>query len=533
MAKGASSELHKGCLLTHYNFHTKHREGKQAIRPTAKTIHYLSILMIKKILFLIASITTLNAAPLSGGRPNIVFVLTDDQGMGDLSCTGNPYLQTPNIDSFYEKSARFTDFQVSPTCTPSRAALMSGRFPFEVGVSHTILGREQLALDVITFPQALQGAGYKNGIFGKWHLGDNAEEYLPNARGFDEVFIHGAGGLTQERFGDFIGNAKAKYFDNIILHNEKVVQTEGFCTDLFFDAALGWMKKQIDNKQPYFSYISLNAPHGPFYAHDADKKRFLDIGMDEKSAARYGMIENIDHNFGLLFNKLEEWGQLENTLIIFMTDNGMSIASMKLNGKKVLPYNANMKGRKGTTWEGGTRVPSFWFWKGKTEKGADISALASGIDFYKTFCDLAGATIPESKLPPKGRSLLPLLSDAKAEWEDRTLFIHKGRWSNNKKGESKEEMKYVCAVRTQKWRFVNNKYLYDINNDLMQSNDLAAQNPELVAQLSASYEEWWDSVQPLLAINEGKKTPAKGEYHLQKKHAKQLEEEGSLKSWKK
>lgn len=485
----------------------------------------------KVILFLIllSLATVLQAGPLEKSRPNIVYVLTDDQGMGDLSCMGNPILRTPNLNAFYQRSTRFTYFQANPTCTPTRAALMSGRPPFAVGVSHTILRRERLALDVITFPQALQTAGYKNGIFGKWHLGDEGKEYLPNNRGFDEVFIHGAGGLGQEPLGDFIGNKEAQYFDNLILHNDTVVRTKGFCTDVFFQAALGWMKEQIDAKQPYFSYISLNAPHGPFYAPEENIKRFKDLGMDGRSAARYGMIENIDTNFGLLMKKLEEWNQLEKTLVIFMTDNGMSMARFKLDGETQVPFNAHMKGTKNSLWEGGTRVPSFWYLKGRTKDGTDIPALAADIDLYKTFCALTGAKIPESKLPPGGRSLVPLLENPQAEWPDRTLFFNKGRWGS--KGLTKEEAKYASAVRTQKWRLVHNELLYDIANDLMQEKDLAAKHPDVVRTLQEKYEAWWQSVQEPLAINEGLKTPRRGNYFLQLLQAKQLKENGDPPFW--
>ncbi len=481
-------------------------------------------------LLCLVACSPLIAESLKGSRPNIVFVLTDDQGMGDLSCMGNTLLKTPNIDAFHEKSSRFTEFQVSPTCTPTRAALMSGRHPFEVGVTHTILSRERLALDVVTFPQALGQAGYKNGIFGKWHLGDEGEEYLPNNRGFHEVFIHGAGGLGQEQFGDFIGNAEAKYFDNILLHNDEVVKTEGFCTDVFFKAALRWMKEQIDAEQPYFTYLSLNAPHGPFYAPKKNLKRFKDMGLTANAAARYGMIENIDENFGHLMEKLEEWNQLENTLVIFMTDNGMSMGRFQINGKPATAYNAGMKGTKNSMWEGGTRVPSYWYLKGKTQEGVDIPALSAHLNLYKTFCDLTGADIPESKLPPRGQSLLPLLEDPKADWKDRTLFFNKGRWGT--KGLTKEKAQYECAVRTQKRRLVKNKFLYDINNDLMQENDLAAENPEVVQKLSKEYDAWWDSVQPFVAINEGMTTPKKGDYFLQQLQAKQLKEHGGLPLWK-
>ena len=247
--------------------------------------------------------------PLAGSRPNIVLVLTDDQGMGDLSCMGNKILLTPHIDRLYKESTRFTDFQVSPTCSPTRAAMMSGRYPFEVGVSHTLMQRDRLAPSVITFPQALQKAGYQTGLFGKWHLGDS-DEFLPQNRGFDEVLMHGAGGIGQYGFGDFKENSNNKYFDNVLLHNEMVVKTKGFCTDLFFQAALSWMKKQYEQEKPFFTYLSLNAPHGPLIAPDQYKRRFLDEGYDQSTAARYGMIENIDDNMGILMENLGEWKAL-------------------------------------------------------------------------------------------------------------------------------------------------------------------------------------------------------------------------------
>jgi len=211
---------------------------------------------------------------LKNSRPNIILVMTDDQGMGDLSCMGNIVLKTSNIDHFYEKAVRFTDFQVSPTCAPTRSSIMSGRVPFKNGVTHTIFQRERMALDVFTLPQALQSAGYKTGIFGKWHLGDG-DEYLPTNRGFDEVLIHGSGGIGQVQYGDFPPNANNPYFDNVLLHNKIIVQTKGFCTDLFMHAALAWIKKQNKTSDPYFAYIALNAPHFPFVAPAKYKKCFL------------------------------------------------------------------------------------------------------------------------------------------------------------------------------------------------------------------------------------------------------------------
>lgn len=451
------------------------------------------------------------AKSLSGSRPNIILILTDDQGMGDLSCMGNPYLKTPHLDRLHAQGARFTDFHVSPTCSPTRAALMSGRHEFEVGVTHTIQQRERLAPGVVTLAEALRRAGYATGLFGKWHLGDD-KPYLPQQRGFDEVLMHGSGGIGQFIYGDFQENSETPYFDNVLLHNDTVVRTKGFCTDLFFRAATAWINRQHAEKKPFFAYIPLNAPHSPMIAPEKSKKRFLDLGFDEESAARYGMIENIDDNVGYLLADLEQNGMLQDTLVVFMTDNGMGMRPGTIHGEKFTPFNAGLKGSKVSPDEGGTRVPSFWMWKGHLEEGIDIPALAAHIDLYRTFCDLAGADIPASPLEPGGRSLVPLLENPKADWPDRTLFVHTGRW---KTGDFKKSKNKLCAVRTSRWRLVNNEQLYDILADRGQAKDVAAEHPEVVADLRKKYDAWWDSLPPLL-INEDLPDPKPGEFPIQK-----------------
>lgn len=470
---------------------------------------------------------------LKASRPNIIFVLTDDQGMGDLSCMGNPILRTPHIDKMYAKSTRFTDFQVSSTCTPTRAAIMSGRSPFEVGISHTLMQRDRLAPAVITFPQALQKAGYKTGLFGKWHLGDG-EEYRPQNRGFDEVLMHGAGGIGQYNFGDFKPNATNKYFDNVLLHNDTIVQTKGFCTDVFFKAALSWIKKQHENNQTYFAYISLNAPHGPLIAPEKYKKRFIDEGYNQPTAARYGMIENIDDNFGLMMEKLKEWKALDNTLIIFMTDNGMAMKSIGKKGTKgrIEAWNAGMKGHKDSAWEGGSRVPSFWYWKGVLGEGIDIKALCAHIDLYRSFCELAGTEIPQSELNPKGRSLLPLLENPNAKWDDRTLFFHRGRWGGGGRGKKTRELAkyYGMAVRNSRWRLVNimdrdGSWLSDIANDPGETKNVIELYPEVAEKMKAQFDQWWDSTESLL-INEGLPRLKAEEHHLHILYNKQVKEQG-------
>lgn len=453
----------------------------------------------------LCAVTSLSAKSLEGTRPNIILVLTDDQGMGDFSCLGNDIIRTPNLDQFYSKSTRFTEFHVSPTSAPSRSSIMSGRHEFRNGVSHTILERDIMALSTTTFPQLLQEAGYTTAIFGKWHLGDE-DEYLPQRRGFDEVFIHGSGGISQvsskSSSSDFPPNrGDNTYFDNVLMHNDQIVQTKGYCTDVFFNAALGWIREEEKKDEPYFVYLSLNAPHGPMIAPKSYTKRFDDAGWDDRTAGRYGMIENIDDNFGLFFSKLEQWNALENTLVIFMTDNGQSGRGGTLKGERIALPCGGFKTGKNSPYEGGTHVPSFWYWKDVLPEGQDIGALTAHLDLYNTFCELAGAKIPKGIQPLEGRSLLPLLENSGAKWKDRSLFVHTGRWA---KGADPELSKFKgCAVRTQKWRFVNNEELYDIENDPYEKVNVADQHPDVVAKLRKEYDQWWVETLPLL-INENR-----------------------------
>ncbi len=459
------------------------------------------------------------AKPLAGSKPNIIFVITDDQGMGDFSCFGNELVKTPHFDKFHEGAIRLTEYHVSPTCAPTRAALMSGRVAFKNGVTHTILQRERMALSTFTLPQALKTAGYNTGLFGKWHLGDEIE-YRPQSRGFDEVLMHGAGGIGQTVHGDFPSNGSENtYFDSVLLHNDTVVKSEGFCTDVFFDAGISWIKKQHDAKKPYFAYISLNAPHGPLIAPESSKKRFYEMGCSENSAARFGMIENIDDNFGKLLSKLEKWQALENTLIIFTTDNG----AVRIGKTIETPYyNAGLRGGKNSPYEGGSHVPFLAQWKGMLKEGVDINALTAHIDLYKTFTDLAGATLPAEMQTIEGRTLLPLLVNHEAEWPDRELFFNCGRWPEGQR----EKFKYLkCAVRTQQWRLVDNTALYDISQDPGENHDVAEKHADVVARLSAAYDKWWESNIPFM-VNEGLPKIKADQHPFGILYKKQLAEKG-------
>ncbi len=266
-------------------------------------------------------------------------------------------------------------------------------------------------------------------------------------------------------------------------------------------------------------------------APEKNAKRFLDMGYDKNTAGRYGMIENIDENFGLLTKKLGEWKAWENTLVIFITDNGQAGRGGKLNNEKVRLYTGGFKSGKGSPYEGGTHVPAFWRWKNVLGEGVDISALTAHIDFFKTFCDLAGAKIPKKTQKIDGRSLLPLLEDPQTDWPDRELFVHVGRWAKKgltgkfgKGNTDPDKAKYSkCAVRTQRWRFVNNKELYDIAKDPYEKTNVIDKHPEVAAKLRKAYDAWWTETRPLM-VNED--TPLAKEQPQKVRYEKQLKEQG-------
>jgi len=439
-------------------------------------------------------------------QPNIIFLLTDDQGYGDLSCHGNPILKTPNLDRLHDEGVRFTDFHVSPTCSPTRSALLTGRHEFRNGVTHTILERERLTLKATTLAQVLKSAGYTTGIFGKWHLGDEPA-YWPNKRGFDEMFIHGAGGIGQTyagSCGDAPGNT---YFNPAILHNGTFEKTKGYCTDVFFNQATQWITA-VKGKRPFFCYLATNAPHAPLQVRPEDEKRYADKVKDSNVAKFFGMIANIDDNVGRLLAKLKEWDIERDTLFIFMNDNGGTFG--------VPVFNAGIRGQKVTPWLGGTRAASFWRWPG-TLKPTDVDRLCAHIDLLPTLADITGAQLTqEVKAQVEGRSLLPLLRQRNADWPDRVLFTHVGRWP---KGANPEEHKYRdCSVHSPHWHLVcvgkdgkKHWQLFDRKADPGEKTDVSEKHPEVVKELDAAYDAWWASVQPQL-VNENAVGPQKNPF---------------------
>jgi arylsulfatase A-like enzyme len=407
-------------------------------------------------------------------QPNVVLVLTDDQGYGDLGCHGNPIIQTPNINRLHGQSVRLTNFHVDPTCSPTRSALMTGRYSSRTGVWHTVMGRSLLRKDEVTMADVFAANGYRTGIFGKWHLGDNFP-YRPQDRGFDEVLTFGGGGIGNTP--DFWGN---NYFDDALRHNGKLEKYKGYCTDVFFTAALRFIEK--NKGRPFFAYIPTNAPHAPYNVAAKYSQPYRDKGVPEPRAKFYGMITNIDENVGRLLDKLKELRLEEQTIVIFMTDNGSSGGYNPLAGSG---YNAGMRGMKGSEYDGGHRVPCFFRWPGKLEGGRERQAVTAHIDILPTLIDLCGFKKP-AKVVFDGTSLRPLLA-GKCDWPERTLLVHSQRIDHPEKWRK-------CAVMTDRWRLINGKELFDMKADPGQKKDVAGQHAAVAAKLRQAYETWWADI---------------------------------------
>ncbi|WP_044631843.1 arylsulfatase [Neotamlana sedimentorum] len=413
-------------------------------------------------------------------RPNIVFVITDDQGYGDLGHTGNTIIKTPHIDKFSTESVNLTNYHVGTTCAPTRAGLLTGRNCNRNGVWHTIMGASMLNREEVTMADVLQQNGYKTGMFGKWHLGDNSP-FKPHERGFDEAFYHGGGGIGQTP--DYWNN---DYFDDTYYRNGTPEKKEGYCTDIWFNEALSFIEAKKD--EPFFCYLSLNAPHGPYNV----SAEYYDIYKDETSISEkqkrfYGMISNIDDNFSKLLKKLETLGIAENTIVVFTTDNGTA-RGYKVDAKtnKVLGYNAEMRGTKGSEYDGGHRVPFILRWPdGGLTGGKTLNNLVAHVDMLPTFVSLTGEKFTSTKALDGvdlsnyllGKSVAPkryLVTDTQ-----RVPWPIKGKNS---------------CVMDDNWRLINGKELYDISVDPGQENNVADANPEKVAEMNAFYEAWWQEI---------------------------------------
>ena len=414
---------------------------------------------------------------LFGKAPNVVLVITDDQGYGDLSCHGNPILKTPHLDRLHGESVRLTDYHVAPTCAPTRSALLTGHWTNRTGVWHTIMGRSMLRANELTLGTMLGNGGYATGMFGKWHLGDNFP-YRPEDRGFQEVLRHGGGGVGQTP--DYWDNA---YFDGSYWHNGIPEPAKGFCTDVFFDYAIDFIESKKDGDQPFFVYLCTNAPHGPMHAPEASSRPYQELGT--QLANFYGMIANIDDNVGRLRRYLKDNNLDENTIFIFTTDNGTS------SGDKV--FNNGMRGKKGSEYDGGHRVPFFIHWPGGgLTGGKDVSMITSYVDIAPTLLDLCGVPSPRS-VKFDGASIRSLLyGGAGGSWAERILVTDSQR--------VRDPIKWrKSSVMTDQYRLINGKELYDIKADAGQVKDIAGDHPAVVQRLRAFYDEWWAELEPTFA----------------------------------
>ncbi len=408
--------------------------------------------------------------------PNVILILTDDLGIGDLGCQGNPWIKTPNIDAFYDESVRMTDFHASPLCTPTRAAIMTGRYPINNGAWATFKGRDALSESSITMANIFKQNGYKTGLFGKWHLGDNYP-VRPTDKGFDVAIHHLAGGVGE--LSDYWGNS---YFDDVYFVNNEPKQFEGYCTDVWFNETMKFIDENQD--EPFFIYLPTNAPHDPLIVAEEYAAPYKHLeGEKIISANLYGMIANIDENMGRFQKYLKDKNLEENTILIFMSDNGTRYG-YNYSGK--LGYNKGYSGIKGSKLEGGHRVPFFMRWpQGKIEGGKDINDAVAHVDLIPTLAGLCNLSLPQN-LNLDGIDFSPALSNNDYQLPERTVFVH-----NRQDWRPPMDENETCILKNN-WRLINGSKLYDIEKDPKQKNDLANEYPEVVQDLLAQNAKFID-----------------------------------------
>ncbi len=420
-------------------------------------------------------------------KPNVIIVMTDDQGYGDLACHGNPILQTPNLDQLASESIRLTDFHVSPFCTPTRASLMTGRDSARTGAYRTSSGRTMLHTDERTIADIFADAGYVTGMVGKWHLGDNAP-HRPQDRGFQDVVWHRCGGVGQA--SDHWGN---DYFDDTYERNGQFEKFEGYCTDVWFREAHRFIKANKD--KPFLLYLATNAPHGPYRVDPKWSQPYKDNARWSNGANFYGMVANIDHNVGKLRAQLDELSLAENTILIFMTDNGTA-AGAKFEGltsEAIAGFNAGMRGKKSSIYEGGHRVPFFIHWPaGDLTGGRDVKSLTAHLDVLPTLSELCGVNVPETH-HPDGVSFASQLKspDAPPQRDHLVVQYYGGAYFRA----APAAWEHTCVIKD-RWRLIDGKELYDVAMDPAQRQDIAATTSKVVEDLRALYLSHWNSVSP-------------------------------------
>ncbi len=432
----------------------------------------------------------------AGDRPNIILIMTDDQGYGDLGATGNPVIRTPHIDAMAKESASMTTFYVSPVCSPTRASLMTGRYNHRTRVIDTFKGRSMMDPAEVTIAEMLKDAGYATGIFGKWHLGDNYP-MRPNDQGFEEALIHKGGGLAQP--SEPIENGR-RYTDPILFHNGKKVATKGYCTDVYFDAAMKFIDKAKQDKRPFFAYIPPNAPHGPYHDVPEDLLAYyksIDLspiteakGKGLDTVARvFAMVENVDQNVGRLRKHLKKLKLEENTIVIFMVDNGPNTRR----------YVGPFRGMKSEVHDGGIRSPFFMKWPARLKPGTKSDRLSAHIDLTPTLLDAAGVNPPKG-LKLDGVSFLPDLLSKKSKTKNRHIVLQTHR------GNAPVPFHHF-AIRNNRWKLLHPTgfgkeempadipfELYDVRKDPGETTNLADEKPEMVQKLKKAYQQWLKDV---------------------------------------
>jgi len=395
-------------------------------------------------------------------RPNILLIMTDDQGWGDITSHGNPAIDTPTMDRVATEGVRFDRFFVCPLCAPTRASLLSGRYHLRTGTVSVTRGLETMRGDEVTVAEVLRDAGYATGCFGKWHNGEHYPNH-PNGQGFDEFF-------------GFCGGLTSLYFDERLERNGEPVETKGYISDVLTDAAIDFIGRH--RGEPFFCYLPYNAPHTPMEVPDRYFDKYRARGLAASLAAIYGMVESLDNNLARLLDALDEMKLAENTVVFFLTDNGPNTDR----------YNGGMRGRKSSVHEGGVRVPLFVRWPGHIRPGSEVTQIAAHIDLLPTIAELAGAEVHAT---PKidGVSLVPLLLGKATDWPDRMIFTHRSR------GETVALA--PGSVRTQRWRLANDGRdgqswaLFDMQADPGETHDLSAHYPEVAGKLQTAYETWF------------------------------------------
>ncbi|MBN2023907.1 MAG: arylsulfatase [Pirellulales bacterium] len=423
------------------------------------------------------------AEPSGARKPNVIVVITDDQGYGDFSCLGNPILKTPHLDRLHDQSVRFTDFHVAPMCTPTRGQLLSGRDCLANGAMNVSSGRALLRRELPTLANAMADAGYRCGHFGKWHLGDNYP-YRPQDRGFHEAVHYLSSHIGSAP--DFWNN---DYFDDTYHHNGRREKFQGYTTDVFFNEAIEWMGRRAAEDKPFFCYLATAAAHGPLFVPEADRRKYEGIEFPGVGPTRqgpvarfFGMIANIDDNMGRLEEFLRTSKLRDNTIVVFLTDNGGTVG--------VPVHNAGMRGRKIDLYEGGHRVPCFVRWPGGgLRPPGDVAELAEVQDLFPTLVELCGASLPKGA-ELDGISLAPLLRGEVEHLPDRTLVVQFSRMNQPvpRRGDA--------CVLWRRWRLVGDKELYDLVTDFPQKNNVIDEHADVAAKMREEYEKWWGRVSP-------------------------------------